>query len=298
MCARCASLHLASVHRQRVCHRSRQVASSTEGCPPWGFASERNSMITNHRPSILHRPKSKEPSRKNEENGIVEYEREQERWRVKSEKHAASEDRIRRSLYAMPEDIQRNAQDLTETMKQQLQEKEAVRQHEAEQDAQWARPPAWKCISDNERPWTIASQFVQEQESEEARRAHLRKIAEENRRIMQLRAHQQWQQEQQDRQQAARQTSTEETFWNYGAASEKWIPPERRVKPASQYSHAAHSRASPYEWGAQPPAHAPAPQATVPAWQQQAQQQPAKPGGQGSAQQSLPAREFPWTWHG
>lgn len=46
------------------------------------------------------------------------------------------------------------------------------------------------------------------------------------------------------------QSVTQETFWNYGASSDKWIPPEHRVKSKPMSDHAVRfaNRDIPYRW--------------------------------------------------
>lgn len=40
----------------------------------------------------------------------------------------------------------------------------------------------------------------------------------------------------------------QENWFNYGAASEKWIPPERRVHPISEYREMEGKRDVPFHW--------------------------------------------------
>ena len=44
----------------------------------------------------------------------------------------------------------------------------------------------------------------------------------------------------------------QENWFNYGAASEKWIPPERRLHPRSDYREMEGKRDVPFHWNPTP----------------------------------------------
>lgn len=225
-------------------------------------------MLANHRPSILHRPR-KAATQNNVENGPIEQEKREEYWKGKSERYADTEDRIRRSLYPDKESKQRDQSVVREVMDQQLQEIHCRRATELQEKAASFMPDHMTA----DHPWAHTADGMQ-QNITDIRRQMAREAMEENQRLVYLRREQARQVEVAEKERTKQAVESEDGWWNYGAASERWVPPEHRVKhyPGAPVAAERSSRGAPYAWtdGAKrAAAPAPAP---------------------------LPSKKYPWSW--
>ncbi|DBA70094.1 hypothetical protein WJX79_005236 [Trebouxia sp. C0005] len=280
-------------------------------------------MITNHRLSILHRPKRPSAAQKNVEHADQEFQKEQEYWAGKAQKHAEYSEQMRRNLYTMPEDMARNREEAQALQEEQQYHKLHQKQMQAQQESAWMHSvPEWhdaELVGQN-KPWTVPSQLLTAEEEAAARRAHQRLAAEENQQLMMARAQRNYEEEQYDKDVTRHDQQTEENWFNYGAASEKWIPPERRVHPISDYREMEGKRDVPFHWN---PAQIPARPITEYRAYESGRESPTQwdaeplqphkrphspspnPITQGPVVQAAPAisckpppaKEYPWTWH-
>mmetsp|Transcript_9944 Transcript_9944/g.23742 ORF Transcript_9944/g.23742 Transcript_9944/m.23742 type:complete len:231 (-) Transcript_9944:218-910(-) len=230
-------------------------------------------MIPNARPSILKRP-LRPPSQTNAENRETEHEKHLAYWSLKSEQARRTEDRLLRSIYPDKESKLRDQAEMREAMDRQLGEIQQRRAAEAREKADSWQPAA----AAQDRPWAHRTDSSIQRHIHELRRQMERETAEENRRLMQLRAEERRREEEAVREQTRRAVQSEDTWWNLGAASGRWIPPERRPR-ATRGAAVAQSTCSlpPYAWVAADRGGAPAPPT------------PTAPPAQ---------RTYPWTWHG
>ncbi|KAL4433098.1 hypothetical protein ABPG77_006525 [Micractinium sp. CCAP 211/92] len=182
------------------------------------------------RPSILQRP-VREGSRANEEKADSEYAREQARLAAKTQRLAAAEERMVGAFYATAEEKRRAWAHAHREAEQLAAARAQAAAAHATRDAQWAAQPQ-RVVVDTRRPWNAASTtyYMPAEVEAEARRRQQREAAEANRAAVQYRA------AAEARARAAEQAAlhaamaAEDTYFNLGAASERWIPPERRVK--------------------------------------------------------------------
>ncbi|KAL3151103.1 hypothetical protein ABBQ38_012970 [Trebouxia sp. C0009 RCD-2024] len=280
-------------------------------------------MITNHRLSILHRPKRPSAAQKNLEHADLEFQKEQDYWAGKAQRHAEVSEQMRRNLYTMPEDMARNRDEAQHMQEEQQYFKLHQKQMLAEQDSAWMHSvPDWheaELIGQN-KPWTVPSQLLTAEEEDAARRAHERLAAEENREMMIAKAQRLHEEEQYDKDVTRMEQQTEENWFNYGAASEKWIPPERRLHPRSEYREMEGKRDAPFHWNPTPnPAR---PMTEYRAYEQGREsptnwdaeplpphrrprspspnpitQGPVRYAAPAVSCKPQPAKEYPWTWH-
>ncbi|CAL8465313.1 g4848 [Coccomyxa elongata] len=186
-------------------------------------------MLPNLRPSILHRHR-KSASLGAEESSEKEHKADEAYWQQKRSSKAHTEERLRKSLYGRPEEYQ---QEVQEVEQQRVKEKQALKQKEEEAEVRWHSPLRNKHkheVQQIERPWTIAALSIPEHVADRARRARQQEDNEANRRaaaenMLHKRMHQE-----QLRRSVRQEQSAEDSFFNFGAASEKWIAPELRVK--------------------------------------------------------------------
>ncbi|DBB07001.1 hypothetical protein WJX77_001819 [Trebouxia sp. C0004] len=280
-------------------------------------------MLTNHRLSILHRPKRPSAALKNVEHADQEFQKEQEYWAGKAQKHAEYSEQMRRNLYTMPEDMARNREEAQAVQEEQQYHKLHQKQVQAQQDSAWMHSvPEWhdaELVGQN-KPWTVPSQLLTAEEEAAARRAHQRLAAEENQQLMMAKAQRNYEEEQYDKDVTRHDQQTEENWFNYGAASEKWIPPERRVHPISEYREMEGKRDVPFHWNpAQNPVRpiteyrayesgreSPTQWAAEPLQPHRRPLSPSpNPITQGPVMRAAPAdsckpppaKEYPWTWH-
>jgi hypothetical protein len=80
-------------------------------------------MYVTHRPKIVHRP-TRAASQNGVESSEAQYEREQEYWRHKQQKHKEVHDRLHGSLYPTQEDKLKKQQEMQVVMEEQLRSKE------------------------------------------------------------------------------------------------------------------------------------------------------------------------------
>lgn len=227
----------------------------------------------NHRASILNRPlKPYNPS--NQENGPLEYEREQEYWRSRSQSVQQTQERLRRSFDPRPEDVERNHQEIQGVLLMQQRQKDEAEKLLAEEEARWHRPPVKPNLA---RPWTATTMNYTAVEEDRARKQHDAVVAEENKRLMEHRAQIARIQTDQQRTMEQKDLQNEENFWSRGAAPygvgrlhSSRAEGERRPQVAAlKTPWASHDSAEP---------HATRPQIA---------------GGPSTLQQ----KEYPWSWN-
>lgn len=181
-------------------------------------------MQVQHRPSILHRP-VREAGKVNVESADIQYEREQALLRAKGQRQSEAHDRLMRSLYPTPSDKAAVYQEI-------------VRSNEllAPGPAQAHRPPTAQAVgpsrsfAQDELPWHThtATMNYSPEEEEAARRRFATEVAAENYRLMQEKKAT-GARHAVEEQEAARRTVLQDDSWfNRGAVSPRWIAPEHR----------------------------------------------------------------------
>ncbi|KAK9903232.1 hypothetical protein WJX75_000377 [Coccomyxa subellipsoidea] len=186
-------------------------------------------MLPNLRPSILHRHR-KSGGICNRENSELEYQTDQAYWSQKRASKAQTEERMRKSFYGQPEEYR---QEVQEVEQRRVQEKQALKQKEEEAEMRWhqrQRHDHEQLSLKIERPWTIAALSLPEHAAERARRAHQHEDNEVNQRAAAENALVKRMHKEADQRAVNKEISGEESFFNFGAASDKWIAPELRVK--------------------------------------------------------------------
>ncbi|KAK9849649.1 hypothetical protein WJX84_000385 [Apatococcus fuscideae] len=144
-----------------------------------------------------------------------------------------------------------------------------------------------------------------QKEQIEAQREWEQEMWEANERAEAEKATQQKQQKAEDQHKAQESLQKEDSWFLLGATNERWIPPERRLRPMSDYRQAERTHPSPYEWDAQPlhnlktkrhfhAAPAPLQPAEAGPEQQPSLQTTAPTGPAGT---TAAVKEYPWTWH-
>eukprot|EP00884_Botryococcus_braunii_P016927 jgi/Botrbrau1/3918/Bobra.0183s0139.1 len=186
----------------------------------------------NHRPSILHRPLKKTTFNANTENLAKEIAEEQGYWTLKARLREENEERLRRSLYATQSDIEHNKKETLEVIQICEKEKHALLEKQKAEEDLWVKntPKIEDGCDLTLRPWTVATSSLTPSAAVEARRRHTAEIDAENRRMIEAKTAQRKQTEGRDRQQVQEAVRSEVGWWNLGASSEKWIPPEYRVR--------------------------------------------------------------------
>uniref|UniRef100_A0A7S0VNQ8 Uncharacterized protein n=1 Tax=Polytomella parva TaxID=51329 RepID=A0A7S0VNQ8_9CHLO len=140
-------------------------------------------MYSNPRPSILHRP-IKPESQTNRENAPIQYEREQDFWKTKSEKYLEHQNRLMTSIYPTDEDKRQRFEENMQVkqFQKEVQVQERLRHQKEEQT--WAEPGLSQSFVYH-KPWQGSTQNVSEQEEIAARRFFAAEVAAENARIIQ-----------------------------------------------------------------------------------------------------------------
>eukprot|EP00887_Chlorella_sp_A99_P004842 scaffold4.g4842.t1 len=180
--------------------------------------------------SILHRPQRAEGGQANVESAEREYAKEQARIAAKQAKQASHEERLVGAYYPLPEDKRRGWEQAQQEAARQAAAKAQAEQRERQREEQWLSQPKFVFI-DSQRPYhaTCSTYYMPVEQEAEARRRAQREAAEVNRRMQQVRSLQEQQQRATEQVAAHRTLQAEETWFNRGAASERWLPPELRV---------------------------------------------------------------------
>mmetsp|Transcript_29450 Transcript_29450/g.83058 ORF Transcript_29450/g.83058 Transcript_29450/m.83058 type:complete len:259 (+) Transcript_29450:242-1018(+) len=256
-------------------------------------------MITNHRPSILRRP-LKPPTKNNVESRESEFQQQQDYWEAKSQKSRETEDRLHRSIYPDEDSKKRDQEVVKQVMERQLQEVREKRAMEAVSKANsWVQDEIT-----TDHPWAHKTEDRMQRQIADIRRKLAREAAEENRQLVISRRQEQLAVEEEEKARVRRAADNEETWWNHGAASDRWLPPERRIKPgrvAAAYRE-QHETGNPYSW--QEPAAAvpqatsqPPPRSRPPfIWETEDEQSVGLNQQKSSPRAPLPARVYPWSW--
>ncbi|EIE23194.1 hypothetical protein COCSUDRAFT_66214 [Coccomyxa subellipsoidea C-169] len=151
-------------------------------------------------------------------------------WTQRRASKAHTEERLRKSLYGQPEEYRQEVQQVEQ---QRVKEKQAIKQREEEEEMRWHQRQGHnpeQLSAQIERPWTISALSIPEHVAARARRAHQHEDNELNRRAAAENALFKRMHKEADRQAVNKELCREEGFFNFGAASEKWIAPELRVK--------------------------------------------------------------------
>eukprot|EP00873_Tetraselmis_striata_P017435 jgi/Tetstr1/437699/TSEL_026354.t1 len=225
-------------------------------------------MIVNHRTSILNRP-LKPATKNNVEAADIEHARQEDYWRGKSERYADTEDRIRRSIYPDKDSKTKDQASVRETMEQQLQEIHCRRATELHERAESYMPE--QVTADH--PWAHNTEDTMQQNIVDIRRRMAREAMEENQRLVYLRREQARQEEIAEKERIKQATQNEDSWWNYGAASERWVPPEHRPRTHTGSGATAGPSQAPYSWAPEASAAPPAPRAPA-----------------------MEKKSYPWSW--
>ncbi|KAL4428254.1 hypothetical protein ABPG75_002343 [Micractinium tetrahymenae] len=182
------------------------------------------------RPSILQRP-MREGARANEEKADSEYAREQARIAAKAQRLAATEERMVGAFYATADEKRRAWAHAQREAEQLAAARAAAAAADAARADKWAAQPQ-RVVIDTRRPWNAASStyYMTAEVEAEARRRQQREAAEVNRAAMQYRAAAEAQARAAEQAALHATMVAEDNYFNLGAASERWIPPERRIK--------------------------------------------------------------------
>ncbi|KAK9832487.1 hypothetical protein WJX81_001141 [Elliptochloris bilobata] len=191
-------------------------------------------MLPRRKGSILLRPVKENLHNPNTEHQEVEYQREQAKWHGKARRHAETEERFRRCLYPEPADVQRNYEELQRVQQVHAAARAAQSAATAANEARWAqRAPLKEPVLQTRRPWEVAAGSVPEEAAAAARRSAAAQDAAENQRMAAAAAARRMAERANERECERRAVTAEESFFNYGAASQRWIAPERRLRHTS-----------------------------------------------------------------
>ncbi|KAI7836867.1 hypothetical protein COHA_009288 [Chlorella ohadii] len=182
------------------------------------------------RPSILHRP-HREGGKANQETAEAVAAREEARLAAKAARQQGHEERMLAAFYGTQEDKRRAWEHAQREAAELAAARSATLRAEEERTAAWTTVPQ-RVVVDMERPWTAASStyYMPPEVEAEARRRAQREAAEVNRQQAQGRAAVEAAQRAAEQDALRRTMAAEDTYFNRGAASERWIPPERRIK--------------------------------------------------------------------
>ncbi|CAK0786810.1 hypothetical protein CVIRNUC_010024 [Coccomyxa viridis] len=203
------------------------------------------SYLTTPTPSIFHSHRRR-PSSGGKESSEREYQDNQAYWQNRAAIKAAAEERLRMSLYKSCGKLPSYREEVQSVEGQRVQLRAAARETEAEKDARLHEEQLARLNASPEvdRPWAVATMSMSPEAADSARRRHNAAAARLGWSLFTEGARQR--EAELEREKAATQSAAlqEESFFNMGAASEKWIAPEHRVR----HRHVPAVRISSMPW--------------------------------------------------
>eukprot|EP00892_Ulva_mutabilis_P011150 jgi/Ulvmu1/8407/UM042_0114.1 len=186
-------------------------------------------MLPHHRPSILWRPRG-QPSKCNEETAEIEYQRYQSRLAALQQRASQQEARLLSRIYPP------NGQDLTHSDQDYLKQQREPSSRPIEFDQQ-----SHSGGSKMQHPWCLEPQDTESATRDAIRRKESQATMRQNMAMAEAKKQQLDLERARERSIASSTVQSEKQWWNYGAASEKWIPPEHRVRGRSSKAISAEA---------------------------------------------------------